>query len=142
MGEKRQKRKILLAEDSRVMRNVLRGGLVDLDVEIVEAENGAVALEAFEPGEFVAVVTDWNMPMKNGMDLVRGIREVDRDVPIIIVTAESSKIGLRLSLEVGATDYMTKPVDLALFNQKIRRVLSGMSSADSGQRWDGAELVT
>jgi len=75
----------------------------------VEASGGIEALERFQPGQFDLVLTDWNMPGKTGLEVVREIRAQDANVPIIMVTTEAERQRVVQAIEAGVTDYLVKP---------------------------------
>ncbi len=105
--------RILIAEDERISRRTLQRTLEKWDHEVVAAEDGALAWEAFQRGEFDIVVTDWDMPEMDGRDLVRRIRASDRSryAYIIMLTARAETLDLVSGMEAGADDYLPKPFD-------------------------------
>ena len=115
--------KILLAEDDCNIRE----GLVDtLELEgydVDAAEHGKAAIEAFENTRPDLVVLDIMMPEMNGYDVCRRIRQTDKDVPIIMLTAKGEEIDKVLGLELGADDYITKPFGIRELLARIRAVL-------------------
>lgn len=72
--EGRQQFSVLIAEDSNLLRNVLKDMLVALGFSVAEAENGKEALELFRTQRFHIVITDWLMPEMNGLELCKEIR--------------------------------------------------------------------
>jgi two-component system, chemotaxis family, chemotaxis protein CheY len=114
--------RVLLAEDSGTMRTIIRRSLKSLGVtEIVEADNGFLAMTLFKAGEFDIVLTDWNMPEKTGIDVVRYIRESDKTVPVIMITTESEREKVQLAVQAGVSDYLIKPFTIAMLEQKFAR---------------------
>jgi signal transduction histidine kinase len=105
--------KVLIADDSSVMRRLLQSCLQAWRYEVVEAEDGAVAWELFQQGDFALVLTDWLMPEMDGLELTRHIRS--RDVPgyvyIILLTAKAEKADLVEAMDAGADDFLVKPFD-------------------------------
>ena len=82
--------RVLLADDSGTMRTIIRRSLEALGVRgAVEAPDGNQAVALFKPGEYDLVLTDWNMPGKSGVEIVREIRSQDPSVPILMVTTET-----------------------------------------------------
>ena len=121
--------KILLAEDSTVMRKIIRRLLEDVGVESVkEAADGAEAISLFSAGKFDMVLTDWNMPNKSGLDVVREIRAMGSEVPIIMITTEGEKERIAGAIFAGVSDYLVKPFDHA----KLREILTNHMAAESG----------
>jgi two-component system, chemotaxis family, chemotaxis protein CheY len=114
--------RVLVAEDSSTMRSILRRALKTLNVaETVEVADGESAIETFKKGSFDLVLTDWNMPGKSGLDVVREIRAIDKDVPIIMVTTESEQCHVVDAIQSGVTDYLIKPFTVTTLEDKLWR---------------------
>ncbi len=114
--------KILIAEDEAVSRKVLQRTLQRWGYDVVAAENGAVALEAFQSDTFSLVITDWMMPEMDGLQLVRKIREMQSDdyVYIILLTAKTDKADLIAGMDTGADDFISKPFDKDELRVRVR----------------------
>ena len=95
--------KVLLVDDSGVMRKIIIRSLNELWVkDIVEAGDGVEALQKFGDGAgFDLVLTDWNMPNMNGLELVQAIRGAGHKVPIIMVTTETEKEQVVAAIQAG-----------------------------------------
>ncbi|MCG8567698.1 MAG: response regulator transcription factor [Desulfobacterales bacterium] len=115
--------KILIAEDD----DNIRMGLVDtLESEgygVVEAENGARALELYGVETPDLLILDVMMPELSGYDLCRKIRAQSQDIPIIMLTAKGEEIDKVVGLELGADDYITKPFGIHELLARIKAVL-------------------
>jgi two-component system, chemotaxis family, chemotaxis protein CheY len=122
--------KVLLVDDSGVMRTIIARGLRSLFIDdVVEAADGVEALAKFGDGEgFGLVVTDWNMPNMNGLELVRSIRGAGHELPIMMVTTETDKSKVLKAIQAGVNDYLVKPFDQELLQMKLNRVLPNMQS--------------
>lgn len=103
--------KILIADDSLVMRRLLRASLEKWDYEVIEAENGVVAWELFQGADVPLVLSDWLMPEMDGLDLIRRIRgcNLPRYVYIILLTAKTETEDLVAAMDAGADDFLVKP---------------------------------
>ncbi|NLX55418.1 MAG: response regulator [Planctomycetaceae bacterium] len=113
---------VLVADDSRVMRRIIIRALNDIGLDqIVEANDGDEALAEFGKQEFMLVLTDWNMPNKNGLEVIQGIRATGSKVPIIMVTTESEKARVFSAIEAGVTDYLIKPFDAETLRGKVEK---------------------
>ncbi len=114
---------ILLVDDSTIMRMVLVMNLKRLlRVNVTEAVNGHDALKKLAKESFDLILTDMNMPVMDGAELIRRIRtELKSDVPIVIVTTKGESKDRDLGLSLGANGYLTKPVDM---KDLIRTVLA------------------
>ncbi|GAB5514186.1 response regulator [Rhodopirellula baltica] len=117
--------RVLLAEDSGVMRKIIARGLNSLWVDdVVEAADGALALAQFEKNDgFNLVLTDWNMPNMNGLELVKAIRATGSKVPIMMITTEAEKGRVLEAIQAGVNDYLVKPFDQSQLQAKLERVL-------------------
>ena len=106
--------KILIVEDSPTMRQVLAFALKGLrNVEIVEAQDGVDGLKKVSRDIFDLALIDINMPLMDGLKLVKLIRSDPRckDVPIAMITTESGRKDRERALQLGANEYLTKPVE-------------------------------
>ncbi|MCE5266916.1 MAG: response regulator [Planctomycetaceae bacterium] len=126
--------KVLLADDSGVMRKIIRRLLEDVGVlSATEASDGDQAVALFKAGHFELVLTDWNMPNKSGLEVVREIRALGSTVPIIMITTEAEKERIADAIFAGATDYLVKPFD----QDKLRAMLNNHLAAKSNVSSDG-----
>lgn len=123
--------KVLLVDDSGVMRKIIARGLSSLWVdEVVEAADGVEALEKFGDGVgFDLILTDWNMPNMNGLELIQSIRGAGHKLPIMMITTESEKSQVLLAIQAGVNDYLVKPFDQDMLQMKLERVLPNPATA-------------
>ncbi|KAA1257784.1 hypothetical protein LF1_02740 [Rubripirellula obstinata] len=123
--------KVLLVDDSGVMRKIIARSLNALWIdEVVEAGDGADALKKFGDGTgFDLVLTDWNMPVMNGLELVQAIRGAGHKLPIMMVTTETEKEQVLKAIQAGVNDYLVKPFDQEMLTMKLERVLPNPQSA-------------
>ena len=107
--------KVLIIDDSGVMRrihmNALREHNVN-DADMIEAEDGAKALQIAKEEQVDLFLVDWNMPRLNGLQLVQTLRSMDQyeKTPIIMITSEAAKYNVVEAIKVGVTNYIVKPV--------------------------------
>lgn len=107
----------LVADDSGVMRKVMVRALAAVGVESTdEACNGQEAFDLFVAEKYDLVITDWNMPEMNGLELVTSIRSIGSKVPIIMVTTEGQRGQVVRAVQAGVTDYLVKPFE----NEQLR----------------------
>ena len=114
--------KILIVDDFSTMRRIVRGILRQLGFEnFVEAENGAEALKMVQEGGIDFVVSDWNMPVMDGLDLLKKIRgeEGSKNIPVLMVTAEALKGSVVEAIKAGANNYVVKPFTPDLLEEKL-----------------------
>ena len=112
--------KILIVDDFATMRKVIRNLLKQSGYEnIVEAEDGVNALKILKSQKIDFIVSDWNMPNKNGLELTRDIRAINADVPIFMVTTEAEKGRVLEAIQAGVTDYLVKPFSADSLREKL-----------------------
>lgn len=102
-------RKVLIVEDDTAIREALLEAVEADGHAAVGAPDGAQAVRLFESGGYDLVLLDIMLPVMNGYDVCRRIRERDKRVPVVMLTAKAEEIDKVLGLELGADDYVTKP---------------------------------
>lgn len=119
--------KLLVVDDSSTMRRIIKNTLEKLGhSEVLEAEHGVEAWELLGKNDDIKVViTDWNMPEMNGLDLVKKIRAEKKyeDTPIIMVTTEGGKAEVITALKAGVNNYIVKPFTPQILKEKLEDVL-------------------
>lgn len=105
-------KKVLIVEDDAAIRDALQEAISADGHAVTCAVDGRQALQQFAAGQFDLVLLDLMLPAVSGYDVCRRIREVDRRVPILMLTAKGEEIDKVLGLELGADDYITKPFGL------------------------------
>lgn len=114
--------KILVVDDSGVMRRIITRSLESFGASAVfEAVDGADGFAVFNEHAFDLVVTDWNMPNRSGLDLVRDIRATGSNVPIVMVVTESEQCRVAEAVEAGANDTLTKPFEAGTLREKLKQ---------------------
>ena len=116
----------LVVEDSPTMRQLIVFALKRLrDVEVVEADDGVDALKKLASSRFDIILTDINMPIMDGLKLVKRVRtdEVHKSVPVIIITTEGGEEDRQRALALGANAYITKPIQAPQVIAKVRELL-------------------
>lgn len=117
--------KVLIVDDSAVMRKVLIGALGRANLtDIDQAADGAEAVAAVDNADYGLVLMDWNMPNMLGIDAVRAIRAKGKTMPIIMVTTEAEKGRVIEALKAGAQNYVIKPFEPATIISKIQDTLA------------------
>ena len=105
--------KMLSVDDSAVIRKIIRGASDVLGYELLEAVNGAEALEvmAQEYENVSLILLDWNMPVMNGFDTLKALKQDSRfkNIPVMMVTTEGEKTNIVESIRAGAKHYLVKP---------------------------------
>lgn len=117
--------KILVVDDFSTMRRIIKNLLRDLGLQNVsEADDGNTALPMLQNGEYDFVVTDWNMPGMQGIDLLRAIRADERlkHIPVLMVTAEAKREQIIEAAQAGVNGYIVKPFTAATLKEKLDKV--------------------
>lgn len=118
-----QKQRILLVEDDKNFGDVLRSYLEVHDFDITLATDGEAGLNAYKKGEFDLCIFDVMMPKKDGFTLAKEIRENDKEMPIIFLTAKSMKDDVLQGFKIGADDYISKPFNSEELLLRIQAIL-------------------
>jgi two-component system chemotaxis response regulator CheY len=117
--------KILVVDDFSTMRRIIKNLLKDLGfTSIQEADDGNTALPMLQQGEFDFVITDWNMPGMQGIDLLRAIRADAnlKHLPVLMVTAEAKKEQIVAAAQAGVNGYVIKPFTAATLKEKLAKI--------------------
>ncbi|MGJ8678742.1 chemotaxis response regulator CheY [Paraglaciecola sp.] len=117
--------KILVVDDFSTMRRIIKNLLKDLGfTNIQEADDGSTALPMLQQGDFDFVVTDWNMPGMQGIDLLRAIRADAnlKHIPVLMVTAEAKKEQIVAAAQAGVNGYVIKPFTAATLKEKLAKI--------------------
>jgi two-component system chemotaxis response regulator CheY len=117
-------KKCLIVDDSRVIRIVARRILEALEFEVVEAADGDAALQICGAGMPDAILLDWNMPVMNGIEFVRALRQMpDGAVPVVVFcTTENDVDHICTAISAGANEYIMKPFDSEIVRAKFAQV--------------------
>lgn len=117
-------KKCLVVDDSKVIRMVARRILEELNFEIEEAVDGQEALDACNRQMPDAVLLDWNMPVKSGIEFLRDLRQSagGNDPVVVFCTTENDMSHIREAIEAGANEYIMKPFDREIIEAKFTQV--------------------
>ncbi|AEA33334.1 response regulator [Hippea maritima] len=119
--------KVITIDDSSTMRRIIKNTLkrIGYGDEILEAENGKEALDILASNDVDLIITDWNMPVMDGLTFVKKIRSDHKydDIPIIMVTTEAAKEDIITALKAGVNNYIVKPFTPQVLKEKIEAVL-------------------
>lgn len=111
--------KILVVEDSKNIRKLMAARLEQEGYEVIQAENGSIALEVLDTYQIDLIISDIMMPKLDGFELTKSLRESNYNIPILIVTAKESFEDKEKAFILGSDDYMVKPINM---NEMILRV--------------------
>ncbi|MBI5855887.1 MAG: chemotaxis response regulator CheY [Nitrospirae bacterium] len=117
--------KIMVVDDMSTMRRIVKNILKQIGFSNVEeAENGKDAFEKIKRGGFGFVVSDWNMPVMTGIELLRAIRADAelKTLPVMLVTAEAQKENIIEAVQAGVSNYIVKPFTAEQIQEKIGKI--------------------
>ncbi len=116
----------LVVEDSQTMRNMLAESLLRIPgMEVVTAENGLSGIRALASQKFDLVLTDVNMPVMDGLKLVRHVRGDPRhaDTPVVVITTENAPNDRDRAMALGANAYIEKPIQAPRVIRAVKKLL-------------------
>lgn len=121
------KLRILVVDDSLTMRRILVNTVIKAGFsEVKEAEDGKDALAKLMADEYDLLMTDWNMPNMNGIELVQAVRSDEKlkKIPILMVTTRNMKEDIVNAIKSGVNGYIVKPFDAKTLNAKIAEIIN------------------
>ncbi|MBL4765515.1 MAG: chemotaxis response regulator CheY [Colwellia sp.] len=119
--------KVLVVDDFSTMRRIVKNLLRDLGfTNIQEADDGSTALPMLQNGDFDFVVTDWNMPGMQGIDLLKAIRADSSlaHIPVLLITAEAKKEQIIMAAQAGVNGYIVKPFTAGTLKTKLDKIFA------------------
>lgn len=123
--------KFLIVDDFSTMRRIVRGLLKEIGYQNAEeAEDGAVALNMLKNAKFDFVVSDINMPVMNGFELLAAVKADDslKHLPVLMVTAEARKEDIVRAAKEGAAGYIVKPFTKATLEEKVQKIMQKLAA--------------
>jgi len=117
--------KILIVDDFSTMRRIVKNLLRDLGfTNTHEADDGSTALPMLQQGDFEFLVTDWNMPGMEGIELLKRIRadEKLKSLPVLMVTAEAKREQIIEAAQAGVNGYVVKPFTAGTLKEKLDKI--------------------
>ena len=119
----------LVVDDSRVVRKVARRIVEDLGFNCIEAEDGQVACDECEKAMPEAILLDWNMPVMNGLEFLKKLRQMDngQSPKVVFCTTENDMSHIQQAMQEGANEYIMKPFDSEIIKTKFIQI--GLMSA-------------
>jgi len=125
--------RILVVDDFSTMRRIIKNLLRDLGLNNTqEADDGLTALPMLKAGRFDFLITDWNMPGMQGIDLLRAVRADDqlKALPVLMVTAEQKREQIVAAAEAGVNGYIIKPFTATTLKEKIDKIFERVAAAN------------
>lgn len=119
--------KVLVVDDMSTMRRIVKNVLKQIGyTDLHEAEDGEKGLKKLKEGGYGLVVSDWNMPVMMGIDMLRAIR-ADPDlkhIPVLMVTAEAQKENIIEAVQAGVSNYVVKPFTADALLEKLQKIFA------------------
>src|SRR3990172_8671613 len=123
--------KILVVDDFSTMRRIIKNLLRDLGFQHTdEADDGNTALPMLKSGNFDFLITDWNMPGMQGIDLLKAVRADAKlaKMPVLMVTAESKRDQIVMAAQAGVNGYIVKPFTATTLQEKIDKIFERINA--------------
>lgn len=124
--------KILIVDDFSTMRRIIKNLLRELGFSnTMEADDGSTALPMLRNGGFDFLVTDWNMPNMEGIDLLRAVRADPslKALPVLMVTAEAKRDQIVEAAQAGVNGYIVKPFTAETLKEKIDKIFERLEAS-------------
>lgn len=119
--------KVLVVDDFATMRRIVTNLLNNIGfTRIEEAEDGIEGFDKAKSGEFDLIISDWNMPRLDGLEMVKQIRSLEsgKRIPILMVTAESKREQIIAAAQAGVNGYIVKPFNEKTLREKLEKILA------------------
>lgn len=117
--------KVLVVDDMMSMRNIVKRALREIGYQdLHDASNGEDALEKLKSGGFGLVLLDWNMPVMNGLELLRAVRAdpTINKMAVLMITAEAKAENIMEAVQAGVSDYLVKPFSTQGLEEKLEKI--------------------
>jgi len=132
------KKRILVVEDDEEMRSLLKDFIEAEGFEMDSVSNGSEAFRILVRELFDLVITDIRMPGLTGLDILPGIKKLQPEAPIIVITAFGSEEVHRRAIERGATAYLEKPLHFHELKTMIHEIISSKAKNRGDEKWSGS----
>ena len=131
--------KILIVEDEKKVASFIKRGLEDDTYEVTVCHDGAEGLKRAISGDFSLIILDCMLPKKDGVTVVRELREAGNRVPVLMLTAKTETDDVVSGLDAGSDDYLAKPFAFAELQARVRALIR-RSEQDRGAEIRFADL--
>jgi two-component system OmpR family response regulator/two-component system response regulator QseB len=133
--------RILLAEDDMMLGDGLRAGLRQLGFQVDWVRDGVAAERELMSGDYTAAVLDLGLPLKDGLDVLQSLRTRKNTTPLLVLTARDAVPDRIRGLDLGADDYVVKPVDLHELGARLRSLVRRSHGQIQGALQSGGVLL-
>lgn len=117
---------VLLVDDIKSMRSMIRGLLFKVGLhKVSDAADGFEALSVLKQEKIDLIVSDWNMPKMDGLELLKAVRADDnyKDIPFLMITAENRKENVVDAIQAGTSEFIAKPFTDGTLREKLDKIL-------------------
>ena len=125
--------KLLLVEDDTMSREIMQEILQEYFLEIIVAKDGKEGLEMFRNNQVDIIFTDISMPQMNGIEMIKEIRKLDEDIPVVMVSAYNESEYLINSIKLSVCDYLLKPINASALEELIAKCEKKLALKDTKQ---------
>jgi two-component system, chemotaxis family, chemotaxis protein CheY len=122
---------VMIVEDDAATRRLYRFLLANSGYTVIEAEDGASALERLQTQPCDVIITDMNMPRMGGIDMVRTLRQTNSTIYVIMVTAFGTPDTEKNAFRAGVNEYLTKPFDFEDLERRVQEYFDRRASTSS-----------
>ncbi len=122
-------KRVLIIEDDVHIQELMNIHLTDLDCQVQKVSNGALGYSFLLKEQWDLLILDIMLPGMGGLEVCKSIRETNKNLPILMVTAKSEEIDKVLGLEIGADDYLTKPFSVREFIARVKALFRRSENA-------------
>lgn len=133
--------RILLAEDDMMLGDGLRAGLRQLGFQVDWVRDGVAAERELMTGDYTAAVLDLGLPLKDGLDVLQSLRARKNTTPLLVLTARDAVPDRIRGLDLGADDYVVKPVDLHELGARLRSLVRRSNGQTQSALQSGGVLL-
>lgn len=116
---------LLIVDDKASMRSLLEATFAEKGYAILTASDGQEAIDRIGEQTFDIIITDLNMPEKNGIDVLKAAKTASEDTEVIVVTAFGTMETAVEAMRLGAYDFLAKPFQIAEIETKVRKIIDG-----------------
>lgn len=126
--------KIIVIEDEQSLQTILEYDLEQQNHEVDLADDGAQGLEMIKQNQYDLAIVDWMLPNLSGVEIIQKVREFNKKIRIILLTARSDEMDIVKGLEAGANDYVTKPFSPRELSARIRGLLRDVENTEETEQ--------
>lgn len=135
-----KKQKIIVIEDNPDISTLVKLHLEDIGLEVELSEDGLQGWELMQRNHYDLAILDIMLPGMDGLEILKGLRALPNNIPVLMLTSRSSELDRVLGLELGADDYLTKPFSLMELVARVKAMLRRQQALSEQQ--DAMEMIS